>query len=258
MTDPQHDLDAFARVRANLSGQDSVFWWTGNIYGQAPRERTRRLFSFEGFNIARIIPVEGGYQLLTREAAFVKDPDSDEILERWHNPLNGRDVTVTHVWNDPVNQVFMAESAHGPFSVPRQDLGNGMVCLSLDLFVEYPSPLQRSDYPLNSQSDLYQGTELFQYFVRGEDLENHDLNDVPCSISWTRLGPWLPWMEMADAPGNLLYQCRGSKLSGGYAALPEQMRTKVEAEHPEYRSAPEMFTEPNETSWTYFKKIEKL
>lgn len=42
MTDPQHELDTFARVRADVSGQDSVFWWNGNIYGRlSERIRTR-------------------------------------------------------------------------------------------------------------------------------------------------------------------------------------------------------------------------
>ena len=60
---------------------------------------------------------------------------------------------------------------------------------------------------------------------------------------------------MADAPGNLLYQCRGAKLSGGYAALPEPIRTRVDDEHAEYKGSPERFTQPNETTWTYFKKM---
>ncbi len=141
MTDPQQELETFARVRANLSGQDSVFWWTGNVHAQIPGERSTRLCAFEGFNVSRIVEVEGGYQLLTREAAFYKDLDGGEILERWHNPLNDRDVAVTHVWNDPVNQEFLAQTPHGPFRFPRQDLGNGMTCLSTDIFVAYPSPL---------------------------------------------------------------------------------------------------------------------
>ncbi len=39
MTDPEQELETFARVRANLSGQDSVFWWTGNVHAQIPGER---------------------------------------------------------------------------------------------------------------------------------------------------------------------------------------------------------------------------
>lgn len=255
MTDPQHELDILARVRADRSGKDSVLWFSGNVFAQLPGQRSRRLCGFEGYNISRIVEIDDGYQVLTREAAFYKDPETGEILERWHNPLNNRDVDVVHVWNDPVNQEFTVHTAHGPFSVPLQDLGNGVTCLSMEVFMAYPSPLPRSDYPLNSSSDLYKGAELFNYFVSNDDLANSDLDDVPCSVSWTRIAPWLPWMEMADAPGDLLYQCRGAKLSGGYPSLPEHIRTRIEQDHPEFSAAPEQFSQPNETTWTYFKKM---
>lgn len=75
-----------------------------------------------------------------------------------------------------------------------------------------------------------------------------------CKIFWTRLGPWLPWMEMADRPGNLLYQCAGCKVMGSYAVLPEDVRAYVEQHQPIYIHALTEFARPNETAWTYFKK----
>jgi len=62
-------------------------------------------------------------------------------------------------------------------------------------------------------------------------------------------------MQMGDKVGNLVFVCRGRKLPGGYADLPLTIREYVEAKHPEYSSAPTEFLEPNETSWTYFKKL---
>ncbi len=41
MTVPQQQLDILARVRADLSGKDSVLWFTGNVYGQLPGERSK-------------------------------------------------------------------------------------------------------------------------------------------------------------------------------------------------------------------------
>ena len=254
MNSAREKLEAFVKTRANLKDTDSVFWWTGNVYSFVPGEKGKHLFKFEGFNVARIIEVEGGYQMLTREAAFYKDPETGEILARWHNPMNNQEVEIIHVWNDPVNQEFLERSARGPFDIPSEDLGNGTTCLYFDALLAYPSPLPRAEYPQNSQSDLYQGAELFQFFASNDDLESPDLDDIPCAISWTRLGPWLPWMEMGDRPGNVLYQCRGSKLKDGYAGLSDEIRAFVEANAPEFKTAPETFTTPNETSWTYFKK----
>jgi len=60
---------------------------------------------------------------------------------------------------------------------------------------------------------------------------------------------------MGDRKGNLVFACRGSKLEGGFAALPAQIRDYVMEKDPRFASAPDEYTEPNETSWTYFKKL---
>ncbi len=252
---PQDQLKRFLKARANLDGTDSVFWWKGYVYSYIPGQPSQRLFLIEGYNIAHIEPYEDGYRMITREVTFYSDPTSGNILERWHNPLNGREVQVIQVWNDPVNQQFMPNGPRGPFAVPSEDLGNGTTCLYFDVLLAYPSPLPRSQYPLHSQSDLYQGAELFQFFVNTDQLNDPNTTDIPCSTSWTRFGQWLPWMEMGDHPGNLIYQCRGAKLAAGFAGLSQQMRDYVMTHQPKYAESPREFVTPNETSWTYFKKL---
>lgn len=248
-------LETFIKIRAALDPQvETVFWWTGSIYAFIPGEPTRLLFDFEGYNIARAVAYEEGYDLLTREASFYKAPEG-AILETWDNPFTGETLPVVHVWNDPVNQRFLARRNDGtPRTFPLVDLGEGDLCLKMDVFLAYPSPLPRSRYPRYSASDLYQGGELFQFFVRREALEDPTALSVPALISWTRIGPWLPWMAMGNRPGWLIYQCRGKKLSGGYAALPQAVREKVAAHAPQFASAPWEDTGENETSWSYFRK----
>ncbi len=257
MTDlsPSQHLDRFLKARANLNGEDAVFWWKGYIYTYIPGEPSQRILGTEGFNIGRIEAVDGGYQMITREVNFYSDMETGEILEQWHNPLNDKTVDVIQVWNDPVNQQFMENGPHGAFTMPIEDLGNGQTCMYFDVMLAYPSPLPRGEYPLNSQSDLYQGAELFQFFVNKDELEDPNTTDIMCSNSWTRIGPWLPWMEMGDHPGNLVYQCRGSKLADGFEALPQHMQDYVMKHQPKYARSPEAFSTPNETSWTYFKKL---
>ncbi len=254
LSQPQDNLRAFVKTRASLEPEDVFFWWTGGVFSYVPGQRSRRLFRFEGFNVARAVQVAGGYDLLTRETAFYQDVEGGHILQRWHNPFTNRTLPVVPVWNDPVNQRLRREWKGQKVVRPYTDLGGGDLCWSVDAFMLYPSPLPRDEYPRYAQSDLYQGGELFQFYVRREDLENESLPSAPCLISWARLGPWLPWMEMADRPGHLVYHCRGKKLPGGAADLPAQIREYVEANRPQFLSAPRTFTGPNQTSWSYFKQ----
>lgn len=250
-------LNDFMRVRGDASGSDVVFYWSGTVYSFVQGEKRQELFKFEGFNIAKTVLTDAGFIILTREAAFYEDPKTGQILENWTNPFNKKEVSVVQVWNDPVNQDIGFPDQYLPYVerfLPSVDIGDTR-CYNLDIFPFYPSPLPRKLYPEYSQSDTYQAGEFFQFFVNKSDLANENLTTVPTFISWTRISPWMPFMQMADAPGNLIFVCRGMKLANGYSDLPKHLQDYVKNKHPEYSSPPTEWKEPNETSWTYFKKL---
>lgn len=200
-----------------------------------------------------MIRVDGGWRMLTREVGIYKHPRTGRILHLWENPYTRLTNKCVHVWNDPVNQQFLLNGSRGPFRVPTTTFGDD-IYWHAEVFLNYKSPLQRSDFPQNAASDIYQSAEMFQFFSKREHL----LSDQPsadCNISWVRVGQWLPWMEMADRPGHLIYHCRGRKLSGAFSSLPHHVQRYVMHTKPEYSEAPTNFTSPNETSWTYMKKL---
>ena len=257
VADPQKYLDAFTRMRGDSKGGETLFYWSGTVYSWIPGEKRRELFGFEGFNIARTIPGEAGFKLLTREAAFFMDHQSGEILETWRNPFTNAEVPVIHIWNDPVNQDMEFGAEMLPYihkMIPGTDLGDELA-FYMDIFPFYNSPLPRKDFAEYSQNDMYQAAEFFQFFVNKSDLANMSLSTVPTTITWNRISPWMPFMKMGDRPGNLVFVCRGQKLMGGFDALPEHIKSYVLAKHPEFAHAPTEWTEPNETSWTYFRKL---
>ncbi|MEV0346106.1 DUF1838 family protein [Nonomuraea sp. NPDC050680] len=225
------------RVRASVDGTETISWWTGDVYGWQQDDGPHHLFGFEGVNVARAVETDGGWQMLTREAAVYLDPKSREILGTWDNPFTGASVEVRHVFNDPVNQRF------GAYPVPTTRLGDQIV-FNADIRLAYPSPLKVADYPDNSASDTYRALELFQFFASAKDLDS-GVPSVPCVFSWCRVSPWLPWMAMGQRQGGLVYHCRGHKTT----EVPERLRAHV-GEH--FLHAPEEWSAPNMTSWTAF------
>ncbi|RSS58423.1 DUF1838 family protein [Streptomyces sp. WAC06614] len=238
---PSDTLRSFARARASLDGEEVTFWWTGDVYGWGPREPYQRVFGFEGVNVARLVEDSDGYHLLSREAAFYLDPHTREILDTWR----GR--PVVHVWNDPAHQKWRPS-----FPIPVTDLGD-QLCFSLEIPLAYPSPLPVAQYPQNSADDTYRALELFQFFAPAAELAT-DTPGVSCTMSWSRMSPWLPWMVQGARPGGLTFHCRGRKLAD-WSEVPERTRAYVAAHQPQFASAPKEWSAPNESSWTYFRKL---
>lgn len=247
-------IDAYVKTVGDLSGEESFTYATVVVLGMIPGERGRKLFTLEVIGASRFIPIEGGYQRLHREVGLYTNLETGEVMSAWHNPMLERDVEVIHIQNDPVNFPFTVEGQSGPFRILYDDFGD-QVAFHREIPLRYPSALKRAEYPLHSAGDWYEAAELFNSFVRREDLENDEITSAPEVGSWARVGPWLPWMEMADSPGYLLYHGRSSKLMGGVDDIPERLRTYMEKNLAKYLSAPDEFEEPNETSWTYFKKV---
>ncbi|GJD11484.1 Neuferricin [Galdieria sulphuraria] len=254
-TDSSENLKGFIKTRGCLIPDiPFVFWWSGDIYSLIEDEPSRHLFEFEGFNIGRMKRVDGGWRLLTRELAVYKDPNTHEILEQWKNPFTEEICEVVHVLNDPVNQEFLLKGPRGSFKAPIVRNGSD-IFWHAEIFLKYPSPLKREMFPQGIQNDEYQSAELFQFYTKEEDLKRVDCPYSPSQFSWVRIGQWLPFMKMGDKSGRLLYHCRGKRLEKGYQDLSEQIRTFVERYYPEYMDAPTNYSTPNETSWTYFKKL---
>lgn len=250
---PARKLAALARTRACTDGSEVTVWWSGEVFASEPGTPYRQLFGFEGINVARLVAVDGGFELLSREAAFYLDPRTQQILTDWHNPATGQTVAVVHVWNDPVNQRWSLDGPRGPFDPPLTVLGE-QVCFHLEIPLAYPSPLPVADFPDSSADDTYRALELFQFFAPASVLADDAAPNVPHTLSWMRLSPWLPWMRMGARPGGLVFHCRGRKLAA-YADVPERTRRYIADHHPEFASAPDAWSEPNETSWTYFRKL---
>ncbi|MDD4224004.1 MAG: DUF1838 family protein [Candidatus Cloacimonetes bacterium] len=253
----QDHLDNYIRTRADLSGGECVFHWQGKAYSYIPGERRKDLFSVEGYNIVRALPDERGYLLLGKEVMLFLHNQSGEILQSWFNPISGRDVPVIHVFNDPANMDlrFSGEQFDLLHLVLPSTQLDGQIAWHHDLFPLYPNPLSRQDFPLFSQSDLYQAADISQYLVKQSDLEDPLQQSVPALYSFTRIYPWLPFMRMGERPGNLIMVGRGRKLEGGFGDLPQYLRDYVLAQNPEFSRAPDAYSQPNQTIWTNFQAL---
>ena len=51
-------------------------------------------------------------------------------------------------------------------------------------------------------------------------------------LSWHRVGPWLPWMDMGEAKGYMMYTADGAKVAN-FSEVPELIRKEIETRCPD-------------------------
>ena len=236
-----------------------VYQWFGRAYSRVPGERDRHLFNLDGMNIRQCVGIEDpdrgpGYRMVSRELMLYLDPQTNEVMDSFANPWTGMDNSVIHVANDPVNQrPSFGRTAEGediPFNL--QDM-NGKWLMRVEVPLFYTNPLG-GDYQ-NYVGGTYHAVEIFDF--NGDTAELLDAGQPVAYpvVSWVRIAPWLPWMEMGSRPGTMYFNAMGRKLEN-FEQLSATMQSEIAENYPEYAAPPGLDdTRPNETSWTYMKKI---
>jgi hypothetical protein len=260
LSSPVDNLTAYRKIQCSTKDATPVVYhWSGHVYSRVPGEPDRHIFDVEGMNIRQCAavndPAKGpGFRMVSRELMFYVDPVTRAVLKTWTNPFSGKTVDVVPVVNDPVNMrpVFATDENGTPFSLHARTEGD-RVFLSTEVPLFYRNPLA-GDYQ-DYVGNKYHAMEIFDFVADKADLLDRDKSQASPSVSWVRVAEWLPWMEMGGRDGLMVMNATGQKVAG-IDQLPEVIRTQISANYPAWTAPPPVDdARPNETSWTYFKKV---
>ncbi|MBD2185237.1 DUF1838 domain-containing protein [Aerosakkonema funiforme] len=244
----EFDTRQWVKVRSSLDGSQTFLTWTGSIYSFVPNEKKKRLFNIVGMSVSRCIENDDKtWEFTSRELTYYLDPNTNEILHKWENPWTGETLTVIHVANSPVEGHFKG-------NFPGEVNGD-ITTFVFDLFPTYPNSLAEDEkFQEYSPQQTYQAAELFKLTVPTEELDNPEILSVSkMFICWDRIGPWLPWMKMADRAGHLIYSATGQKVKS-FNDLPQLLQDEINTRMSLYKNAPKAPLDSDMTSWIYFKK----
>ncbi len=234
-------------------------YWEGKLYSRVPGERDRHLFDVIGLNVrqcSRLLdPVRGaGYRSVSREVMVYLDPRTGEVLDQWMNPWTGKTVAVMHVTNDPVNArepSFSLGRDGTPYRTALRQYED-MVVQSIEVPLFYTNPLA-GDYQ-DYVGGQYHAMEIFNTFYKTKEMLDPKSKRIADSrISWQRISKWLPWMQMGERDGLMVFNATGFST---FAAnkIPAKLWALVDARWPVYRLPPPVDdTRPNATTWSVFK-----
>jgi hypothetical protein len=268
---PRWNRDTFIRLDADVDPtKEKLGWLKGTVYGVRDNEKVRPLFTNEGFSFVRTkrLP-DGSWRRLLREIVFYRDIETGEILKTWTNPYTGRTVKVVPIANDPFNftisDTFPLPPSYGglnkeapvrkPFLMDWSEGPNDTLILQTNINLYYPSALQPDKWPMESPGVFSRVTELFIYVVKRKDVENPRVTSLPLVGSWSRITPWLPWMQMGAAPGHVTFFNTFGTLSG-IDALPADLVAAAREISPKFLSAPTEDYGPSLSSLENYAKTE--
>ena len=220
-----------------------------------PGEGNRLLFRSYGIGASHVERVENGWRFYHREVMYYLDPQTGEILQDWVNPYTGKRVEVMHILNDPVHRFYSISggrfSAPFPYTVHDDDL-----VFRISVFSFRDSVMPRKEYPLHSANNKYQAAELWTMNGRVSEVMDPGVTSARCVTSWARVGQWLPFMEMGNRPGVMVYHSDSYKLLRGIDEIPAPMRAYTEENHPKYLESPKTWQDLklNESQLTESKK----
>lgn len=262
-SNPEDALEISKRLQCGVSADEpAVYHWSGNIYGRSPGVRDKLLFKGEGMNIRRCVEVEDpargkGWRLISREVMLMLDPKTGEVVNTWENPYTGETVDVMQIHNDPVNgrPNFPMGRDGSPFTLSTMREAGPYVFIPFEVPLFYTNPLA-GDYQDNV-GNKYHAMEIFDFAALKQELFDSSTPTAYPMISWVRISPWAPWMDMGGRPGQMVFNAMGRKLPGGFEELPEVLKTEIRANYPIYEQAPPKDdTRRNETTWTKFKLLQ--
>ena len=273
---PKGMLDTYIKLAGDISGKNYGGFYSGHAFAWMPGKMIQPLFGFTGFGLGSDRPQpDGSYHHFWHEVGFYTDLRTGKVLETWVNPLNGVKCDVMPISNRSVNLTF---SAHYPdpamlaklgYHIMNQNFANpddpshpyglpySVIGDQLSLFADsvgvVPNPLTPAVWKAASTGPTISVGEF--YMVTGSRRAALDpaVTNVPSTGSWTRLGPYLPWMMMGEAPVHLFYRSTTKKITGP-SALPKSLVAYTEKTYPEWLEFPNDFSVPIESSWEVYKR----
>jgi len=268
-SDPVQSLRAFIKLIGDLDPTvETPGWFGGTVFGDARRDRPMKpLFGVEGFGVVRTeVQPDGSFKVFNRELAFYKDLETGEFMDTWTNPYTKEEVEVMPIHNMTVNAHLIVSEKVGT-AIEMDFDGNLMeiplplgwhvfgdkVFSNFEVHTMFPSELKPEEWPRESAGKILRIAEIFQRVANLADVENPDTTSTDYSGTWTRVGPWLPWMLMGQAEGNLFFRTFMTKLKS-IDEIPAPLRKITEERLPEYFVAPppETWGSKNDSSFSVY------
>ncbi|MFM1975219.1 MAG: hypothetical protein RL145_65 [Pseudomonadota bacterium] len=224
---PMENVRTMARLTSTLEpGKTGYVRYQGRAFALLENGSNVAIYDIDGIGALRALPQpNGAIRFLFSEFALYLDLKTGLPLERWTNPITGREVEVWHQRNGPVNYEIAPDKAmFGQFARADGVTNTGFqlpwtirgpfATFALDVVSNRKNALDPTTWPLESSGETIPTTEHSQYSMLLSDLNNPKLLSLPFFATLQSIKPWHPWMLMGQRPGRVFARMVAQKVSG--------------------------------------------
>jgi len=231
-------LDAYQRLSGSFDDRLIIWWMDGKQYGVVSG-KAQPLFGMKvGMFHHFYAQTDGSYKLAFFELTYFTDLNSGELLTEFNNPYTGKTNKVRHTRLGPEIRTLNSNGLAGPenpfIKNYRSSLGpatvsgdNIWIPSSVNAKIKFPKP-EAPEILLNIHTTISGSLT---------DANNTGLTSAPCTLAFNNIQKWMPWMDMKDAPGNMMGVAHGRKMES-LSELPQDYMACAETVHPRYISNP--------------------
>ena len=240
---PMGDLEAHVRMRGNLQGERTYWYYQGTVFGNLWGQSTEPMLGLEGVSFSIIDALPGGrYQYSLTEAGYYSDHETGLISQRVKNPFTGEYYEPKN-YLSPQTIIFEPDLSVTPV-IEKRPPGleyrgvispvrtfKNSVWSSEDIFVRMPveNPANDPKLPDPKEPGFRVQTSLAMLTSDWRELLDPDLEFVPCQLNYQTLGTWRDWMGMGSQPGTISWRMVGTKCT--VAELPGYLAERIARDH---------------------------
>lgn len=245
-TTPAEHVRAFLKLHASLETETVYYTYAGTLEAMRPGHQIVNLCSTTTL-IRRDVEVRpDGHHISIWEGTVYHRPGESVPLEEFENPLNGRLVRPFHqregrgeaLWTDTGPSFIRHDgervSRYGPdnpFKLEWHQSGERLWMSRYSSGVYAKHPLNAEEWPLEFVGPdlIYSEKTTNNGLIR--EMADPAIVNASSTYSMSVVMLWWPWLLMGQAPGHLVWNTQGVKLSS-LDTIPTATRQMLESVHP--------------------------
>lgn len=247
---PIDNVTAYLKLRASIETQDTYFWFAGGLDMALPGQPITPVIDTETVILRRSERIgKAEWNVTDWEATIYRNPQTGKLVKKIKNPLTGQHVRPIHYREGPVRFRFskheprvlglddVAPEKGKPFFYPWRIVDNSL-WMTKSSYIHIPHWLQPADYPLASSGEQLTISSISTLEADLDEVTSTEVTAARSRFSYQATTGWLPWMEMGQQPGFVVWHSAGKKLFA-LDELPAGTLKTLQRVHPQFFERPE-------------------